>query len=276
MKTSSRILPVSLSAFLLLTVSACRKEPHPGNTATRHTLAIQSDGPIKIHQALMVYDQTAELDSSLNRNIPNRDVYRYIVLPDSDAATWSSRFNGTVDISFSRSGSYWVTADIYDSTGRQLLRHTDTVGITVTTDTLYPAQPVYPDDELIITPGLAANASMDASKTTYYLQLAFATTRVYDYDPLNNQFGYTSDIHDNSYSFDFPDSIRLLSYPFAWGYGIKNKVTGLIGLFNLPIGTPADLSFTWLGRRYTGTVIQVSMYQYNFEWDNSGAVKIIH
>src|SRR5882757_9018153 len=135
MKVTSWILPVSLTAFLLLTVPACRKESNPGDMATNHKLALQSEGAIKIYQALTVYDLTAELDSSLNRNLPNRDVYKWKVLPGSTPATLTSRFNWTVDISFSRSGNYRVTANIYDSTGRRLLRHTDTVVIRVTTDT---------------------------------------------------------------------------------------------------------------------------------------------
>jgi len=270
------ILPITLITIILF---SCRKEAIQRNLGTDN-LGFLTERIIKINQAVLIYDST-EITDSIDFVIPPTDkYYEWKVTPDNqcDSIVGSSN-KGIVEFIFHCAGTYLVTANIFDSLTHNLIGNTDTAVVKVTTDTLYTAQHIYADDVLNMRPGIVKTwtAPHDPSNSPpdeIYIQLVLSTTKLYDYYTPYIQFDYTSNNNTSQYSYVFANAIRLNSYPFAFGYGVKDKVWGTIDLKGLTIGIPVTLSVTWLNITYTGTVTLTSWNQYSFSWNNTGGVII--
>jgi hypothetical protein len=168
-----------------------------------------------------------------------------------------------------------ITAKIFDSLTHNLIGSTDTLEINVTTDTLHPIQPIKQDDILNIQTGIVkvySDKSLPPDEVNVYLNL-LSTESYESYSPYL-QFDYISTVSPNNFNYVFSD-IKLTSYPFSPGtYDVTDKVYGWIDLKGLSYGTPANLSITWLGITYRGSLTLLNENQYTVNWDNSGAVKI--
>jgi len=183
------------------------------------------------------------------------------------------------DFIFHCAGNYQLSAKIYnDSTKHVLVGHTDTLEIQVTPDTLYRTQMIQNNDILNITPSIAQIESTDPNnqQSEIYIQLVFTTTNLYEYSTPYIQFDYVTATGPNSYSYQFSDSIRLESFPFAFGNGIKSIVDGAVGLHGLKFGVPAKLTIVWLDTIFEGTVTLLNQNQWTTTWDNSGSVKMMY
>jgi hypothetical protein len=268
MKFNSKTFSLLVSTALIL--SSCHKETNPRT----HLLGVFTvDRIIKIHQAVGIYDSTALHDSLDFVDPPASRTYQWKISPDDDAVTFSDHYkNGRAAIIFGHSGDYRISADIYDSLGLKLTGHTNTMAITVVNDTLYPAQSIQPNDELTI----RTTAVGELGSISTELQLIMTSLKSYDYYPPYTRFVYTDNSTTGNYSFVFSDSIQLSSYPFAFGYGTKSPVQGVLDMPGLTIGIPANLSITWLGKTYTGTVTLYNGRVYSYNWDNAGPIKIIN
>lgn len=170
-------------------------------------------------------------------------------------------------------------ATIFDSLTHNRIGNTETVEVKVTTDTLYPAQPIQEDDVLNIKPGVVKTwtSPHDPSNNPpdeIDIQLGLQTSKLYDYYSPNTQLAYESIVSNNSYTFNFANAIKLISYPFAYGYSVRTKVDGGIDLKGLIVGVPAKFSITWLNIKYTGSVTLINENECFFDWDNTGAVII--
>ncbi|HEY6899060.1 MAG TPA: hypothetical protein VI233_00395 [Puia sp.] len=261
---------LSLILTIALLICACKK--HAADNSEIHLLGFQSDRSIKINQIAIVYDSTILKDSMSRFNPPTTRLYMWKISPDNGAATLGSAYNyGLATLSFSRSGSYQVMADIYDSLTRKLVAHTNTVTVQVGKDTLFPYYRVFPDDVLTIRPG-PYNISNGQDFNFTGMQLIYSTTRSYVYSEPYLQPVYAVYRNNNSYSFIFSDSLRLMTYPFVWGYDSGSTVNGVLSLPGFTNGMTIDLNIVWLGKPYTGT-IKLTSKDYSINWDNSGAVK---
>lgn len=271
--STQRILLTIVTLTALITF-ACRKETTPLNKQnfSNDNLSFLSlvENKIKINQAITVYDSTLIRDSIDFVSPPSDKYYEWEVLPNNECDSVAGDKNkGITNFIFHCSGTYLLTAKIYDSLKQNLIGTTDTIEIMVTSDTLQPTQPIKEDDVLNIQTGIAKSHSDLGDKVWIYLNL-LSTEAYQSY----GQFDYTSNNSSNNYSYIFSD-IGLHSYPFAFGsYGATDKVDGWIDLKGLSYGVPANLSITWLGTTYTGTVTLLNENQYTFSWDNSGDVKM--
>jgi hypothetical protein len=278
MKYSFKNIP-TIIILISITLYSCRKEARQQNTDANH-LRFLTDKTIKINQAVIIYDSTVIKDSIDFIVAPSDKYYEWIIIPNNGCDSIVGNKNkGIVQFIFHCSGTYLVTAKIFDSLTHNLIGNTDNVVVDVTTDTLYPAQPIQQDDVLNMKPGIAKSwtAPHDPSNSPpdeINIQLVLLTSKLYDYDAPFIQFVYTSNTNADNYSYVFENTIKLNSYPFAYGYGIKSKVDGAIALKGLTFGVPANLSITWLGITYTGTVTLINENEYTFNWDNTGAVII--
>ncbi len=261
----------------MFTIFACKKDTSSLNnqSVSNDNLAFSfpSENKIRINQAVIVYD-SSQIKDSIDFVLPTPNkYYEWEVMPNAcDSITGNKGITGFI---FHCSGTYSVTAKIYDSLTHNLIGTTDTLEINVTTDTLHPTQEIKPDDVLNIQTGITkiySDTSLLPNEVNVYLNLL--STKTYDnYSPYL-QFDYVSNINTNNYNYTFSD-IRLDTYPIAnVPYNATDKVNGWIDLKGLSYGVPANLSITWLGITYMGTITLLNENQYIFNWDNSGAVKM--
>ncbi len=162
------------AAILLLATYSCRKtSSNPGDV---HHLGLFYPSTIWINQAQQVYDSTTLKDSADFLHPPTNRIYEWLITPDNQAAVLGGSFkNGFADISFTRSGTYQITANIYDSSDHKLVGHTNSVIIAVTTDTLRPTEPVNPTDQLTITSSVIGRQHIDSLGDVYVTSLGFYT-----------------------------------------------------------------------------------------------------
>ena len=276
MKNIPRFIPGAAIILMAMAISSCHKSATPPESnGSIHYLGFKTDRVIKVNEAVVIYDSTALRDSIDFSNPPTNRIYDWTVLPAGKSYTFGGLFkNGLAEIVFQCSGHYLVTASIYDSLTHHLLGHTDTIGVTVTTDTLYPYQLIGADDELLLAPGIVISRNLtNPSLNEVYISIVMYTSRQYEY-PAQDLLDYTFVAGINNYEFVFSDKVLLSSYPYAWGAGIKGAVWADADLHGLTPGAPATVSITWLGHTYTGTITLLNDHLYNFNWDNSGAVKV--
>ena len=260
-----------ITGFLLLILSSCHKENHTGGD---HLLGVYTEERIiKIHQAIGIYDSTALSDSLDFVDPPVNTIYRWKISPADASATFSDRYkNGRAAIIFEHSGIYKISADIYDSLGLHLTGHTNTIAITRANDTLFPAQAIQPDDGLTI----RTTAVGELGSTITTLQLVLTTVKSYDYGYPYTQFEYTDHSTPGNYSLSFALYSRPPGTPIPLPrHGTKSQAFGTLILDNLTIGVPVNLSITWLGKTYTGTITLLDNRGYTYSWDSSGPIKIL-
>ena len=277
---STRSIILITVITIALIASSCQKEAASldKQNLSNNNLAFLflAENKIRINQAIWVYDSTLIKDSIDFVSPPSDKYYKWEIIPNNGCdSVQGDKNKGIASFIFHCSGTYQLTAKIYDSLTQSLIGTTDTLGINVTLDTLRPTQQIKEDDILNIRPGITKRYS-DTSlpPDEVWIGLATSSTKRYDnYTPYIN-FDYTSNINVNDYSYVFKN-VKLNSYPFAFGaYGTTDIVWGGIPLYGLSYGIPANLSITWLGITYTGTVTLLNENRYTFSWDNSGAVKI--
>ncbi len=261
------------TAIITFALGACRKESSNAVLDTAHNnirFAFMHHNRIKVNQAIAVYDSTFIKDSIDFVSPPTDKYYFWEVIPANGCDSVMDN-KGITGIAFKCSGTYFITAKIYDSVTQDLIATTDTLEINVTADTLYPVQQLKSNDTLQIQTGLAKSHS--ATRDEVWLYLNFGTTQKYLHHHPSEPMDYSSNITAGNYSFVFSNEIRLKSYPFCWiPYGAAFNMPGWIDIRNLSYGVPALLSITWLGITYTGTLTLLDENNYTFNWDNSGAV----
>lgn len=266
--------------FLVILIAACRKETNHllKQDISRDNLRFFSltEKKIRINQAIVVYDSTQLTDSIDFVNPPTNKYYEWQVLGNNGCDSIVGEKNkGKVTFIFYCSGMYMLTANIYDPSSHALIGATDTLVITVTSDTLQPVQSIQNDDVLNMKPSIGkmySNINLPPDKV--WIGLVLSTTKLYYGFTPNTTFNYTSNINFNSYSYTF-SNIKLNSYPYGYGqYNIMDVVWGEIELDGLSYGVPADLNITWLGITYTGKITLVDEDHYTIDWNNSGAVKV--
>jgi hypothetical protein len=267
-----KLLPLALIALFCFPAVSCRKH---GPTGTTDLLGTFTAKTIKINQAVIIYDSTALNDSLLYADPPVTKLYKWLIVPGDGTYEFSDDYqHGRADIIFHRSGDYLVSANIYDSSGQHYTGHTNSMEISVTSDTLYPALPIDKDDQLVVRwNGFGYNP--DSCFCNFVIYLLASTTDSYDCSYW--QLQYTS-VSSNGYSYVISDSVYLPSYPFEWGWESTPGPAGVqLSLAGYAPGMAEYLSFTWLGQTYTGTVTITNTTlgpQLVFNWDNSGAVKL--
>ncbi|MBD0369129.1 MAG: hypothetical protein ICV53_23880 [Flavisolibacter sp.] len=269
------------TALLLITItfSYCTKDSDRLRTQTRELSVETYETLIKLNQVIVLADRT-DLKDSIDFVVPPTDKrYEWIIAPNNGCAEVKGGYNPFGRIVFTCPGTYQISANVYDSLTNKLIAQTNTVEVKVVADTLYPVQAIALDDVLNMRPGLVKSWMHPHNSSTsppdeVYISLALITTKPYEYNSAYNQLVYTSAVGANDYSYIFTDSIKLVSYPFAYGYGKKYPVDAWIDIKGLNVGTPAGIRIRWLGKTYSGTVTLINNDQYTFEWDNSGAVKV--
>ena len=277
--STKKILLTTVITIALI-AAACRKEAaslDKQNLSTNNlAFLFLAENEIRINQAITVYDSTLIRDSIDFVSPPSDKYYKWEVILDNGCdSVQGDKNKGITSFVFHCSGTYLLTAKIYDSLTQNVIATTDTLEINVTSDTLHPTQPIKEDDILNIRMGIVksySNTSFPPNEV--WISLVLSSTKFYNnYTPYIN-FNYTSNINVNDYSYVFRD-VKLNSYPFAFGaYGTTDIVWGELDLHGLSYGVPANLSITWLGITYSGTVTLLNENQYTFSWNNSGAVKM--
>lgn len=239
---------------------------------TNHLALLSPVKPvIKINQAIGVYDTTfGSRQSGPDAPLPSSNkYYEWTVIPANGCDSMVGEKNNILaEFIFRCSGTYSITAKVYDSLRQELIGITDTLEIQVGSDTLYPSQSIKTDDTLILQTTLF-NGLPSQNPT---ILVNFITTKDYDDDQSALWLNYTSDIAPNDYNFLFSD-ITLSSYPFASeSYNATHKAKAWAWLDGFSYGVPGRVSVTWLGTIYTGTITVIDAQNYTFDWDNSGAV----
>jgi hypothetical protein len=265
-----KTLPALLFVFAGLTMIACRK--HAADPPGNHLLGFLSDRLIKIRQTVEIYDSTAIRDSIDFIKPPTSRLYEWKITPETNFTVGGDSYkNGIAIMIFTRPGNYHVMANIYDSATHNFLARTSTVEVMVGTDTLFPSYSIYADDVLQLSPRFSTGSTNGGPFITG-LQLICSTTRSYDYSEPYMAFESTSSTGNNSYSFVFPDSLRLTSYPFAMGYNSMTQVHEALDLPGFTGNMTVSLNITWLKKTYSGT-LTMNGQEHTINWDNSGAVK---
>lgn len=280
MKYISSIERTLLTTLIItaLTTFACRKENMHLNKQGNHILKFlrPTEDRIRINQAVTVFDSNVIKDSIDFASPPSDKYYEWNVIPNNGCDSFVGDKNkGIIDFAFHCSGTYFLTAKIYDSLTHSLIGTTDTLKINVTSDTLHPTQPIKDGDILNIRPGIAKRYSdIKLPPDEVWIALILSSTKLYDsYSPYI-QFDYLSNINANNNSYVFND-IRLDSYPFAYGtYETTSIIQQQIDLHGLTYGVPKNLNVTWLGITYSGSITLLNENQYSVNWDNSGGVNM--
>ena len=273
----------SLFAFLILFLNSCQKEELSSRSLadlSKHKLWNRHEAIIKMNQAISVYDITGLKDSIDFVNPPTSRNYKWKAIPDNGCVSFEGKFrNGIADIHFKCPGNYQITADIYDSTTNQLIARTDTLHVEVTNETLQSAQSIHKDDTLLVRPGIVQSRIVPYNPgdppDQVYISLVLSTSKSYEYHSDYNHFEYSTHSGNNSYTFVFADSLKLKTYPFAYGNGTHRVVWHQINLEGLTMGVASTLSINWLGKAYTGKITLINYDQFSLEWENTGMVKFI-
>jgi hypothetical protein len=273
-------IAISFSSIFL---SCNKNQGSPISFATINHLQYDAEYVVKIGQAINFYDRTALNDSLSYVQPPTERYYEWAVLPDNGCVTfWGDFKHGKPDVKFNCPGRYQIFGSLFDSASQTQIGKTDTLIIDVNNDTLRSSQTVKANDELSVTASL--------SKTWYDVQpsdpfpptrpadevsiaLGLETNEGYEYNSYCIEIPVESSISNNNYSYIFSDSVKLITYPFAVGLGLFNKIQEGITIRGLQFGVPADLSIAWLRKIYTGKITLLSEDEFVVEWDNSGTVK---
>ena len=255
---------ISILAFCLLAL-ACKKQAAAPESG--HLLGVSGELTVKIDQLLTIYDSTALHDSLLYLYPPGGNpTYRWSIVPDDKTVTVGGLNPlGRADLLFTHAGSYSITAVMLDSATGKVLGYTNTRTITVVPDTLRPAQHIDPSDSLLVT---------IVKQSGSIAELNFSTAKQYDYYYPYTALEYQSNfVDDSTISIVFTDSIQLVTYPRAYGYGIKGKVIGS-DAFTYSVGTNYGLKITWLDKTYSGMLKVDGAGKFGVSWQN--AVVSIH
>src|SRR5438874_2295579 len=182
----------TLTILILTTITlfSCRKETvlsEQQNTVDNH-LKIYSGykEPIKINQAVIIYDST-EIKDSIDFIVPPTDkYYEWKVTPDNGCDSIVGDNNkGMIEFIFHCSGTYSITAKVFDSSTHNFIGNTDALEVTVTTETLYPTQPIEQDDVLNIKPGIVKRGTIPHDPSLPWdeidVELLLLTNNLYDY-----------------------------------------------------------------------------------------------
>lgn len=256
---------IFLSMTLLILCYSCHKETAAVSASHSPVLGVEwGERTIEIDQAVTVYDSTNLRDSAVFFHPPTDHVYQWTISPDDTQAVFSGNYkNGVAQVFFKRSGSYQLSAQIYDTQG-SLIGHTDTTTIMVTADTLYPAIAVQPNDELSLGKGFYYS---DGDST--FITCILSTLKAY---PVGYQFQFAN----NDFSFIFSDSLTLPTWPTFLYNGEYSPVEQFFYFSGIPFGATQSISFTWLNKTYTGSITTDNSGRPTINWDNSGASGSTH
>jgi len=224
-----------------------------------NNLAFLAASKLKINQATIVYDSSGALrDSNSTPVTPPSRYYNWEIIPNNGCDSILGDTNrAMISVAFRCSGTYLITAKIYDSLTHNLLGSTDTTTITVISDTLHPVQPIRDDDTLNLRVGITG------VNNERWISLILESTKLYDGFSPYTQFDYTSSVTQNNYSFIISGAV-LTTYPFFPGVeGTTDKVVSWIDLKGMSYGVPSTVSITWLGRRYTIELTLLNEHQYS-------------
>jgi hypothetical protein len=261
---------ISLLAVALAAASCHKTSSDPD----AHVLAFLTDSRIRVNQAAIIYDSTALKDSIDFVNPPTGAAYIWQVSPDNGAAVWTGKYRyGLASVAFTRSGSYQVKAEIYDTIAGRMLAHTNTVTVQVGKDTLYQFYNIHANDTLVIRPTIFST-SINGGPAVAGMQLSCTTTGKYEFsDPYLQLMIVPPEI--GKYNFRFSDSLAMTSYPYAPMYqATLLPVNKSLELPGFSAGMTIGIEIVWLRRKYTGTLtMDASGKGYSVSWDNSGAVR---
>lgn len=265
MKNSLKCYSIIALAVTLIAM-ACKKSDHSG--AENALAAYQLPPNIRVNQAITIYDSTALSDSPRYFQPPLNHHYRWTISPADPAAVIGGSYQyGKADIIFNHAGAYNVKADIYDSLDQHLLGHTEPVAVQVSSDSLYPSEPLQAGDQLI------GNAfTLPYGHDTVILSVNFTTVKSY-----LNYGGSTvlrsSHTYTDANNIDFADSAYLATFPFAYYSARQQPVT--CGLLLGFIGPDTEsLNIKWLGTTYSGTINVDANGKLTLDWNNSGPVQL--
>ncbi len=236
------------------------------------------DEMIEMSQAITVYDSSRIKDSIDFVNPPSDKYYEWRSLPDGCDSIAGNQHLPEVTFIFHCPGTHFITADIYDSSTHTLVGNTDTIETKVSPDTLHPSQPIQRDDILNLTPSIAKiyyspHRPDNSPPDEVYIQFALITTDGYNYG-FDSKLNYSGVVNSSTYSFVFSDSISLLSYPFARGFGKKYTVQEVTSIHGLKYGVANTLNVTWLGKTYPGTITLIDEDHWTSNWDNNSLVRM--
>lgn len=261
-------------AVIIIAACACRKSNTVNNT-TLHYLGITIDRTVKKGQAVTIYDSTALGDSLDYFYPPTYRTYEWSVIPNDSCVTFQGDYlHGRADIIFHCPGVYKISAIIHDSASLHIEK-TNTVEITVANDTLYPATQIRSNDTLVMH---IARETSPVKFTRIFLN----TTSLYDYAYPATQLKYTVDGTGDGYTIKFRDSVYLVTYPFvsphpyALSNDTKSHAIAGINIDDLDLNVPVNLTVTWLGVTYHGTITRENNNAITHVWDNTGAVRITY
>jgi hypothetical protein len=237
-----------------------------------------SDQTIEMSQAIRVYDSTRIKDSIDFANPPSDKYYEWRSLPAGCDSIVGNQHLPEVTFIFHCPGTHFIIADIYDPATNTLIGNTDTIKIQVSADTLRPSQPIQKHDILNLTPSIVKLFSslqhyVDNAPDEVYIQFVLTSTDVYNYGG-DSKYNYSVGLNSNTYSFVFSDSISLLNYPFARGFGKKYTVQEVTSIHGLKYGVANTLNVTWLGKTYTGTITLIDEDHWTSNWDNNSPVRM--
>jgi hypothetical protein len=266
--------------LLLITAfatAACRKDPgflREQILKSNHLGLTSGEGPIKINQGITAYDVTANQDSLGASMTPPGQYYEWEVIPSNGCDSIIGDKNKSMaSFVFYCPGSYFLTARIYDSLTQNLVSVTDTIEISVTSDTLHATQPLDPDDLLFEYIGIMKIYSTNRSSPEVWIYLTLTSTKLYEADEID----YVTTITPDGYNYTI-NGVRLASFPFkGWGYDTKVRAFGWLELRGLAFGVPVTLNITCLGATYSGILTLINENHFTFtstNWKVPAAIDI--
>jgi hypothetical protein len=282
-----RDIPFSLIKVIIIVVmvpgiiTSCRKDTISARVENlkKDNLGLIdfSDQMIEISQAIRVYDSTRIKDSIDFVNPPSDKYYEWRSLPAGCDSIVGNQHLPEVTFIFHCPETHFIMADIYDSSTHTLIANTDTIIVHVTADTLHPSQLIQKDDILNLTPSIvklftSLQHYVDNAPDEVYIQFVLTSTDVYNYGG-DSKYNYSAGVNSNTYSFAFSDSISVLNFPFATGFG-KSPVQEVTSIHGLKYGIANTLNIIWLGKTYTGTFTLIDEDHWTSNWDNNSPVRM--
>src|SRR5580704_13581130 len=172
---SRRILYFGFACMPILFFS-CKKDSNP---ASMQHISIDSIGvaagqtPFFINESILVIDNTI-----IAQPIGNK-IFEWSVSPDNGCYAIYNGFTDQPVFVFKCSGSYRISAVIYDSVTHGQVGRTDTISLNITNDTLFNSIPIFANDSLNIRALLPINNPLDSPNS---ITLYFTTSKLYNDD----------------------------------------------------------------------------------------------
>lgn len=243
---------VLLAFTAIVFFAACKRSDSATNVGASGTLTVDKASAKKGEVATFTV-------ANLNMGTSTLIAFSWVVTPVTGGASINYAPNSAL-ISFASAGTYSVTVNILDSLTKKLLGSTNSVTITVTSQSINPVVVIQTGDVLNLQPVLSAS-------DTGGISLKATSTMAYQYS--NYNFSYDAAFTSNNYALNIGGVMLPAGVSGAGAAGVANT-TFYLG--NLAAGT-YPISITWLGTAYTGSLSVVGT-KYSFTWSNESAVKI--